>query len=402
MGSSYDPGTMRSLLLLGSFLLLLLAGARASIGPHQDDAGRGGPTCIKCNSTGVLPCNKHPRSECELEGNVLYCSVFADCEKCRGLALIDCPRCDNKGAEAELEEKRKRFAARGEKLKWVDETWNEGRRGDPDVLRKVESEHFVLVWEMEGMKVGKRRLTPHEMMHLYVDRLEQILADYVEAFQTSPRDFSKKCAILVWYLESDQLAATVRFCGSTSKRGIKFLGSTPRYSVCASRQYFKNDELLHCNIAHSVGHLLLSHQNPSGWIGNKKYGWADEGLAHWFEDRYFGRCRNYCYQETSNQVDYKSGRYKPAVRKLVSTGKVPAVAQVFSRTSQELTPLEHAISFSYVDYLLALDGAKFNKMMKMFRRKVPARDALRECYEMNPLQFEVAWKEWVMETYPAR
>ena len=138
------------------------------------------------------------------------------------------------------------------------------------------------------------------------------------------------------------------------------------------------------------------------WIGDKKYGWADAGLAHWFEDRYFDKCTNYCYQEQNTRVDFKSGKYKPAVRKMVAAGKAPPVAAVFSRTIEDLTPEEHAISFSYVDYLLTLDGKKYNKMMKMLRRKVPTRDALKECYGFNPLQLEVKWREWVLETYPTR
>lgn len=388
-----------SSLLLGSFLSLALAVASEPTAPQE---GPPGPACLKCGSRGTIPCNEHPRAECELERNALYCSVLADCAECGGLGIVDCPKCDNRAAEEELEKARERFAARGKKLKWVDEKWNEGRSGDPRALRKVESEHFVLVWEMEGMKVDRRRLTAHETMHLYVDRLELMFDDYLAAFHASPREFKQKVAILVWYLPNEQKEATVRFCGTGAERGVKLMGATPRYSVCANRQFHKDDDSLYCNLAHSVGHLLLSHQDPAAWIGNKKYGWADEGVAHWFEDRYFGLCRNYCYQEQNTQVDFKGGKYKPAVRKLVATGKFPPVAEVWSKTSQELTPLEHALSFSYVDYLLTLDGEKFGAMMKLCRRDVSSRDALKACYGMNPLELEAAWKEWVLETYPAR
>jgi hypothetical protein len=367
----------------------------------QDDSPRG-PTCNKCKSTGLIPCSKHTKRECEMEEGTIYCSVIADCEKCHGVARVDCPRCDNEAAQKDLASQIAAVARRGHKLQWIEDKWNEGRSVASEPLRKVESDHFELVWEMEGMKVDRKRLSSHETMHLYVDRLEQIFADYVEAFHTSPRDFKKKSTVLVWYLPNDQQESSLRFCSNGSKHGIKLLGATPRYSVCANRQFFKDDETLHRNIAHSVGHLLLSHQNPSAWIGDKKYGWADEGVAHWFEDRYFDLCTNYCYQEQNTRVGFKSGKYKVAVRKMVSTGKEPGVADVFSRTTQELTLPEHAIAFSYVDYLLTLDGEKFNKMMKMLRRKVPTRDALRECYELNPFQFETRWKEWVLGTYPSR
>jgi hypothetical protein len=90
------------------------------------------------------------------------------------------------------------------------------------------------------------------------------------------------------------------------------------------------------------------------------------------------------------------------VRKLVATDQAPSVGEVFSRTTDELSLPEHAVSFSYVDYLLHLDGKKFNQLMQRLRAKEVTRDALKRIYDMNPLQFEERWKAWVLETYPTR
>ena len=386
-------------------LLLTIAGALSTLAPgaaaHQDEEAKS-PPCRSCKSTGLAPCSEHPKAECVLERGALYCSEVAGCEACGGAGEVDCTKCNNEGAERALEARRKQAARGVERLRWVDDTWNKGREREPETLRKAESEHFVLVWEMEGMKVDRKRLNEHQMMHLTLDRLEQVFDDYLAAFQAGAHEFTKKSVVLVWYLDSDQVQSSLRFCSTSAKNGVKLLGATPRYSVCANKQFFRDDEELHRNLAHSVGHLLLSHQRPSQWIGDKKYGWADEGVAHWFEDRYFGICTNYCYQEANTNVDFKSGKYKLAVRKMVATDDCPPVALVFSRTTQDLTLPEHAVSFSYVDYLITLDGKKFNQMMKRLRQKVPTRDALKECFEMNPLQFEEKWREWVLATYPTR
>ena len=87
--------------------------------------------------------------------------------------------------------------------------------------------------------------------------------------------------------------------------GVKLMGSTPRYTVCGNKQHFQDDEKLHRNIVHSTTHLLLSCLAPPGWVGNLKGGWMDEGLAHFYEDRYWGICDNYCYQEQNTNVDFK-------------------------------------------------------------------------------------------------
>jgi hypothetical protein len=392
---------MRALLLGMAVSLLASLALSSAPASHQDD-GPQAPTCNTCKSTGLLPCPEHDASDCALEENVLFCSDIADCATCAGVGRIDCSRCENSVAEKHLGDRRESTARRARKLQWIDETWNAGRSAEPDVLRKVESEHFVLVWEMEGLKVGRKRLTPHETMHLYLERMEQVFADYLVALQASEGDFNEQCVLLVWYLPNDQEQSSLRFCSTGARNGVKLLGSKPRYSVCANRQFFNDDEELHRNLVHSVGHLLLSHQRPSRWIGDKKYGWADEGLAHWFEDRYFDKCTNYCYQEQNTRVDFKSGKYKLAVRKMVAGDKAPTVGEVFSRTTQDLTPPEHAVAFSYVDYLLTLDGAKFNRMMVLLRRKIETRDALQECFGLNTLQFEAQWKVWVLETYPSR
>ena len=378
----------------------LAPSAHAPLAGQDDEAT--GPPCRSCKSTGLAPCKEHPKAECALERNALYCSVVAGCEACGGAGEVDCTKCENEAAEAALAARRKQAERGAQRVRWIEETWNEHREREPDRLRLAESEHFVLVWEMEGMKVGRKRLNEHEMLHLTLDRLEQVFDDYLAAFQASEHEFSKKSAIFVWYLPTDQKDASLRFCSNSATNGVKLLGSTPRYSVCASKQFFRGDEELHRNLAHTVGHLLLSHQTPSHWIGDKKYGWADEGVAHWFEDRYFERCTNYCYQEANTNVDFKSGKYKLAVRKMVATDDCPPVALVFSRTTQDLTLPEHAVSFSYVDYLIQLDGKKFSAMMRQCRQKVPTREALQDCFGMNPLQFEEKWKAWVLETYPTR
>ncbi|HIL52791.1 MAG TPA: hypothetical protein EYG30_11135 [Planctomycetes bacterium] len=386
---------------MGVMVLACLAGAVASGQDEQEGPQTPEVRCTKCKHQGRLVCKQHDSDEAQLEDQVLYCSLVASCADCQGAGFVDCPRCQNEPVQEALRLRREASARSAKHIGWVDEIWNKGR-SSPDVLRKVETEHFILVWEMEGIKIGRKRKNEHETMHIYAERLEQLFGDFVETFGARAGEWRKKSLVLVWYLPSDQMDGSLRFCSNASRTGVKLLGATPRFSVCASKQNFRGDEDLHRSLMHNVTHLLLSHQTPSLWIGDKKYGWADEGLAHWFEYRYFEKCTNYCYTEQNSRVDFRGGRYRVAVRKMVARGKQPGVGEVFSRTTDELTLAEHAVSFSYVDYLLHLDGKKFNALMKRLRSKEVTRDALKRIYGTSPLKFEEDWKAWVLETYPTR
>lgn len=354
-----------------------------------------GPRCAKCKSLGRLECPEHPKAECALEDEVLFCSWIADCEVCGGSGFVDCPRCANEAAEAELARRRAQVSARRKALAWIDETM--GR-----AVRKVETEHMITVFEIDRLKVEKRQPSAHELLHIYGARMEQLARDYRSILGAREKDFREKPLVMVWWLPKDQKQASLRFCDQGMVAGVKLMGTHPRYSVCGNRQFFRGDEQLHRNLVHNVTHLLLSHQAPSFWIGNVKGGWADEGLAHWFEDRAFGICDTYCYQEQNTQIGFKGGRYRKAVRAMVAKGNITPAATVFTRNTDTLTPAENALAMSYVDYLMSLDPAKLNRLLAQLRSRVPTRDALKAVFGLSVLEFEARWKDWVLANYPSR
>lgn len=377
------------LALLGSFVVHVASAANA------EERETRAPACKRCESTGRLPCTEHPRTDCESEDEVLYCSVVSACPVCSGVGWIACPECKNDAAREAIA---KRIAAVGKckiELTALDEKLNRA-------LCKVETRHFVLVWDLERIKVDKKYLNQHEGMHLYARRLEALFADYLACLHLSDKDFREKFRIFVWWLPKDHHDASLTICGQNSGGGVKLLGTTPAYSVCGNKQNFQDDEKLHRNLVHSVTHLLLSSQQFPQWMGNTKGGWCDEGLSHWFEDRYWGLCDNYCYQESNSNVDFKSGKWKLAVRKLVEMDKQPSVAEVFECNTDTLTLPGHAVSFSYVDYLLTRDAPKFTALCAELKMKVPTREALKKLYGFAPIEFEQLWKAWVLQTYPTK
>jgi hypothetical protein len=352
--------------------------------------------CVKCKNVGKLPCPEHDKNEAAAEDGVRFCTTIANCPVCQGVGWLDCPDCSRPDVEQAIA---KKIAERNECLKVSQEL---DAKMSGRALRKVLTEHCILVWEIDSLKVDKRQLAHHELMHLYAQRLERLFSDYLAVMHCEANEFKEKVQVFVWWLPKDQVEGSLRFAGEQNQQGVKLLGAQAVYSVCGNRQFFTTDERLHRNIVHNVSHLLLAHQNPSLWIGNIKGGWAEEGLGHWFEDRYFGKCDTYCYEEQNTNEDFKGGVWKPVVRKMVATDTVLPAAEVMSKNTDQLPLPAHALAFSYVDYLLAHESAKFNDLCRQLRRKAELRDAFKSVYGMSLIEFEAKWKAWVLETYPTR
>ncbi len=380
-----------------AFLLVAMFAPAASVvaAPVSQDNPET-PVCKKCASTGRLPCTEHKKECVDEEDSLLFCGVIADCLVCGGTGWIPCPECNNVPVRAALDKKKADVALRKIKLQALDD-----KMGRP--LCKSETKHVVLVWELERQKIEKKFLDQHEALHVYAKRLEQMYSDYLGRMQVTDKDFREKFHVFVWWLPKDQIQASTTFCGQGGSGGVKLMGVRPSYSVCGNKQNFQDDEKLYRNIVHCMAHLMLSAQKSPQWIGNLKAGWADEGLAHWWEDRYWNLCDNYCYQEANTNVDFKSGHFKLAVRKLVETDKAPPAAVVFERNVDTLTLPENAVAFSYVDYLLTTqDPPKFSAMVEDLKRKVPTREAMKKAYGFGPIEFEPMWKGWVLATYPTK
>lgn len=351
--------------------------------------------CTRCRSRGWVECREHGKLDLEHEREVLYCSVADGCAACGGLGWLACTACDEGTASAQAEARRAAAAQARARLAELDATM--GR-----ALRKAESAHFVLVWEMTGLKVGKKLLDEHALLHLTLQRLETLYADYTTLLGVQDGAFAQKSRVFVWYLPDEHKRASQAFCDMYAPAGTKLMGLEPNYSVCGSSRFFKGDEQLHRNLVHCTAHLLFSHQYPPQWIGNLKGGWAEEGLAHLFEERGFGLCDNYCYQEQNTRFDFEAGKFKPALRKLVDEGAMPPLAGVMQRNTDQLEPAEHAVALAVVEYLIERDAKAFDQLGQRLRARGDTRELLAELYGLSILELELALEAWVLAEYPSR
>lgn len=354
--------------------------------------------CRHCQTTGLVTCGDkvHGRTDLSMEGNMVLCTLVEDCPTCEGIGRIRCGRCKRPDMVRHIERLRERRAA----------ALVRHREFEAEMKLKLpggESEHFRLLWDLESVKVGRKRLNQHQLLHLFADRMEEVHARYLEVLHVKEREIPDRISMAVWWLPSDHANAARRFCGASASMGVKRMGPKPFFSACGNRSHFPSDEDMHRYLVHNAAHLLLSNQTPSRWMGQYKGGgWFDEGLASWFEIDLVERAQTWCYQEQGVGGPWGKGKWRVAVRKLVQTGRQSSVATVLSRDVNTLEQAEQAIAFSLIDYLIHLDGAKLPSLATRLKNKVPVREALKEVYALNPLTLEIPWKEWVLDTYPVR
>jgi len=360
--------------------------------------GLGKVHCKFCKDRGWKWCPRHKKEMRKLEEGVPFCSVRDECKLCGGTLRVDCKACKNRPAEEWLREERVRQA------KWLAE------RRKIDALAKhrlmhAASPHFQLMFDIPRMKVGRRTLDQHHLLHLYLDRLEALYERFKKVMACSDGDFHPPFRIFIWNSATDQARVSPRITGlgGSGGTGSKLLGSRPAFTVAKGRGT-RNDRDLHRCVVHNVAHLLLSNISPCVWIGKRKAGWLDAGVAHYFEFLLDGRCTNFCYTEQNTMVGFRGGKWRAYIRSKVALGAaLPSFPSFYNKLIDELTPLEHALSFSYVEFLLNVyGGAKMKSLVRGIMQKRPQREVFRRVYGFGILELEKKWREHVLKTYPTR
>jgi hypothetical protein len=359
------------------------------------------PACARCNDAGVIECPSCAKSTCTWggEGRVqaLFCTKAAACRECAGTRRIDCPACE-RPMPAELVQRRADGEAWLARMREIDAKL-EGE------LLHAESAHFTITWNLrrldfdpkEGVSTGGD--PSHGAMHVYLDRMEALYADFLRDLSATDRDFCAKTHLMVWQKEHDQEIASLAYTGQASSTESKLMGRAPVVSIFYDKGNLHEEFELHQACVHQVTHCLLSNVFDGIWPGNIRGGWIDCGLAHAYEIRYFGSVRHYCYVEADTLQNFKFGRWEQAVLSGVLAGDERPFLGVTGRNTTELTPEEHMYAWSYCDFLLRKHGAKFGAVAKGVKAKKQVGEILQQELGLTPGQFQESWKSWVKETY---
>jgi hypothetical protein len=357
--------------------------------------------CRVCSNEGCVPCGKHGKllaQETEAAGT-LSCSYAIECKACAGALAVDCKTCQNGAAEQGLQ--RRQELAR---------QWLEKRRTDIDKAAGREpfghlaTTHVELTFSLRSLTVGKEKLETHALMHVYAERIEALRSLFRTTLELAEADLPDRLSVYMFRDARDHgvIGPRVTDLGMQASVGLKLMGPRYVYSMWQDPRTMPDDEAVHRNIVHNVTHLLLSQMPPALFLGNRKHGWIDEGVAHWFEDKILGKCTNYCFEEVLMLAGagFKGGRWRAPVRKIVDEGKAPSFATLSTLNTDQLDFEQHAFAFAYVDFLIsAQGGAKFRDFVRLLKRAKETRDALQAVYGWNPLTIDPLFQQWVKATY---
>jgi hypothetical protein len=376
---------------IGSFVTLLaLSCLFAGMNQGKSPAN----ACSRCKDVGTMPCAAHSGPEREAEKSVEFCAVVAACKPCRGTLEIDCDKCEIGDARWN--------GAVAKVTKWRD-SLAEHEKLFGRSLTMAQSAHFEMTWEGGKAAKGKSIVSPHLAMHHYLDRCEALYEDFKKTLGCSDADFSTRFRIMVWQRDKDHRIAGANYCSQPNPdTSVKRMGYVGIYSVFLDPSKVDPDEDhgadLYRAMVHNVAHLLLANVWNAKWPGDTQGGWIDEGVAHYFEDKVDKRCTNFCYREQDSTQTFKGGRWRDPVKKLATSPNRPSFAETAIKRGEELTLEEHALVWSYCEFLIAKNGPAFGKICRAIKEGKGYRDPMKEGFGWNALSFEDEWKKHV-KTY---
>lgn len=356
-------------------------------------------TCGACESRGSLACNRHEPTEAALEKNTLFCSYVMKCPACVGTLEVDCETCtigDERVAAARTKNEEWRAAQQ--------EHWD--RFGHDFPIGR--SKHFLLFWSGNKITVKRERLSDHEAMHLYLDRLEDLYERFKEATGATDEDFSTVFHVMVWKSQKDNRLASEYYTNQPNPNitGTKRMGAVGIYTVFLDPAIVDPDESasadLYRAVVHNVAHLLLANAWDARWPGQLQGGWIDVGVAHYFEDLLHNRCTNFCYREQDTVATFKGGWWRGPVKNMLAARKRPAFVDIAVKRTDELTLEEHALSWSYCEFLISKNPKGFGEICKAIKRSESYREPMQEHFGYTPLSFEDEWAKHVRKTYTGR
>ncbi len=248
----------------------------------------------------------------------------------------------------------------------------------------------------------------HERAHLYHLRLERVLSHF-RALTGNEQPFLGMQGRFEVYLleEADAYKAfTENVLGHpfSPKRLVEreHIKEEPRCIVFATAAaFFKGgDRQLSNTVAHHTGHCLIKGHNE---FTKNAWGWLDEGIAHFYERRESLQFNSFCVQGQDPPSDFVRGDWRQRIRHLVYRKKESSFGDWCEKANpQDLVGDQHALAWSYVDWLVATDPVRLAKLIDLAKdsdRKPSSTDAVQEVFGITPFALHERWRAYVLESY---
>lgn len=321
--------------------------------------------------------------------------------------------------------------------------------GDDEEKERVRAELERLALRLPSVKPRTKKLDPWLRLHLQAQRLEELYAQFLQAFDVAEGEFpttppdpetrsssaymgegrylgmSSKFTVLLF----DRKSALARY-GSVYLGG-SLEGATRRHLPVVDALLFvtaaeclegnhENDSALACVVVSGVTHNLAA-----GFRGSRvPLAFAvSEGIAHWFSRQVDPRYHIFSGLEQTEVRGAVEGNWAPGVRARVEHGIFPSTADMLAWShAGPLEWAEHLVLWSRMDYLLAREDGAAGRLLRRLKEP-PAlteppvakngeltseellertRAAFGETTGGDLARFDQLWSEWVLKTYPKK
>lgn len=312
--------------------------------------------------------------------------------------------------EAALEMTRIRFDALvDERKEWLAARREDVERvlGGPAV--HVRTAHFDLAYDLDDLKVGRKKVRRIDGAALYAGRLEDHHEWFVDTLGIDPVWMKRENRHQVYVLSDREAAERVvtRLLGHKLGGGFKsnLVGPEESYAVVLNDPKFvESDDALHQIVVHTVSHNVQHDvKRYLTWL-NDRHGWLYDGWAHHAEIRRFGPPITTCHRD--DQLDFKhwlSPYWEANVRRAIKQRRDYDPAQVIDLSVDDMNPKHRQFAWSYVDFLLWYDAPKMADLLD--RTKGEGRSSAEALLDVYGLDLPTFWEEWkgfVVEHYSSK
>jgi hypothetical protein len=302
--------------------------------------------------------------------------------------------------------------------------------------KRLEGELARLKERLPGIKGKPKELDRWLRLHLFAQRVEELYADFHEAFglaaaETSLGDASApgggpylgmrdKFSVLLLEKRSTLARYTATFCGEEWDDTYRFYfsktdGLFAGLTVESLGEGLQNDLTFQYAVTFLVTQNL--HAGFRGYDGEGPT-WWQEGLARWFARQIDERCLIYTAGKGELLRGEEEARWEPKVRARVENGAFPRIEEMLAWDEPGGWEYSrHMLAWSRADFVLHADPARRRAFLEALQEPAPVDPAARPAilakrtrqafqalgYGPDGLAaFDRDWAAWVLETYPKR
>ena len=377
-----DYARPKSLTIARALAALLAVVLAAAAVRAQEGEAPPKKRCYQCKGAGLIPCTKHVP-----EKDVEYCTEYLSRPCCNGLDFTICPRC--KGADVDLDEFKRKEADRA---KWLDRALKM-RKDTGEELTIVQTKHYYLGMGIPEVKAGKKRYDQHEAAHLYATRLEKLYDACQAIFVEDGHPKGFKFDVHLFATEGACAKLTQKLGGTNPGTGWKLYGPTKMvFTTYENTAQHPDDESFHEYVVHNTAHLLIRR---FGGFSPNFPAWLDNGFASLMEFKLFEGTKTTCFTEQPPDSPWKGAEWKDKVRKEALAGTAKRFDAIAEEPLDSMDYRDHAYAYSYVDFLISHDPAKFIALVKDLQKEKPdSKASIKKAYGWIVGELEEEWKKF--------